>query len=143
MKSNDRYLGNPNLPTSQAEFEYTPEMIKEMDKCKNNILHFAENHFYIINLDVGRIKIKLHPYQKRILRSLRDNRFVCLLSSRQAGKTTVMTIYCLWLACFQNDQRVLLVANKEETAKEIFARVRLAYENLPNFFDKIIEFLNS
>jgi len=133
MKSNDRYLGNPNLPTSQAEFEYTPEMIKEMDKCKNNILHFAENYFYIINLDVGRIKIKLHPYQKRILRSLRDNRFVCLLSSRQAGKTTVMTIYCLWLACFQNDQRVLLVANKEETAKEIFARVRLAYENLPNF----------
>lgn len=133
MKANDRYLGNPNLPTSQAEFEFTPEMIKELDKCKTNILHFAENHFYIVNLDVGRVKIKLHAYQKRILRSLRDNRFVCLLSSRQAGKTTVMTIYCLWLACFQNDQRILLVANKEETAKEIFARIRLAYENLPNF----------
>lgn len=86
MKGNDRYLGNPNLPTSQAEFEYSPEMIKEINKCKQNILHFAENHFYIVNLDVGRIKIKLHPYQKRILRSLRDNRFVCLLSSRQAGK---------------------------------------------------------
>jgi len=86
MKPNDRYLGNPNLPTSQAEFEFTPEMIKELDKCKTNILHFAENHFYIINLDVGRVKIKLHAYQKRILRSLRDNRFVCLLSSRQAGK---------------------------------------------------------
>jgi len=133
MKSNDRYLGNPNLPTPAAEFEYTPEMIKEMGKCKSNILHFAENHFFIVNLDVGRVKIKLHNYQKKILRSLRDNRFVCLLSSRQAGKTTVMTIYCLWLACFQNDQRILLVANKEETAKEIFARIRLAYENLPNF----------
>lgn len=133
MKPNDRYLGNPNLPTSQAEFEFTPEMIKEIAKCKQNILHFAENHFFIVNLDVGRVKIKLHGYQKRILRSLRDNRFVCLLSSRQAGKTTVMTIYCLWLACFQDDQRILLVANKEETAKEIFSRVRLAYENLPNF----------
>ena len=133
MKSNDRYLGNPNLPTSQAEFEFTPEMIKEIAKCKQNILNFAENHFYIVNLDVGRVKIKLHPYQKRILRSLRDNRFVCLLSSRQAGKTTVMTIYCLWLACFQDDQRILLVANKEETAKEIFSRIRLAYENLPNY----------
>ena len=133
MKPNDRYLGNPNLPTSQAEFEYSAEMISEIKKCKTNILHFAENHFYIVNLDVGRIKIKLHAYQKRILRSLRDNRFVCLLSSRQAGKTTVMTIYCLWLACFNNDQRILLVANKEETAKEIFARIRLAYENLPNF----------
>jgi hypothetical protein len=133
MKPNDRYLGNPNLPTPQAEFEYSAEMIKEIGKCKQNILHFAENYFYIVNLDVGRIKIKLHPYQKRILRSLRDNRFVCLLSSRQAGKTTVMTIYCLWLACFNQDQRILLVANKEETAKEIFARVRLAYENLPNY----------
>lgn len=86
MKGNDRYLGNPNLPTPAAEFEYTPEMIKEMGKCKANILHFAENHFFIVNLDVGRVKIKLHNYQKRILRSLRDNRFVCLLSSRQAGK---------------------------------------------------------
>jgi hypothetical protein len=80
------YLNNPNLPTVGAEFEYTPEMLAEMQLCSENVLHFAENHFYIINLDEGRQKIKLHLYQKRALRMIRDNRFSLLLFSRQTGK---------------------------------------------------------
>jgi len=127
------YLGNKNLPTSDTKFEYTPAMINELKKCKKNILHFAENYFYIVNLDRGKEKIQLYSCQKRVLRSLRDNRFVILLSSRQSGKTTQMTIYCLWNACFQEDQRILIVANKEQTAKSIFKRIRIAYEMLPNF----------
>ena len=55
------------------------------------------------------------------------------MASRQTGKTTMMTIYALWIACFQDDQRILIVANKEQTAISIFSRVRLAYENLPNY----------
>jgi hypothetical protein len=127
------YLGNNKLPTRETKHEYTPEMINELKKCRKNILHFAENHFYIVNLDRGKEKITLHPCQKRVLRGLRDNRFVILLSSRQAGKTTMMTIYSLWIACFSEDQRLLIVANKEQTAKNIFKRIRTAYEMLPNF----------
>jgi len=56
-----------------------------------------------------------------------------MLASRQCGKTTMMTIYALWNACFNKDQRVLIVANKEGTAIEIFQRIRLAYEELPNW----------
>ena len=129
------YLGNESLPTPDALFDYqsNPEWVKDIEKCKKNILYFAENFFYITNLDQGKIKIQLHLYQKRILRSLRDNRFVCMLSSRQSGKTTLFTIYALWIVCFQEDQRVLIVANKESTAINIFKRVRMAYEKLPNY----------
>jgi hypothetical protein len=56
-----------------------------------------------------------------------------LLFSRQTGKSTISTIFCLWTACFNNDQNILLVANKESTAKEIFKRIRLAFEELPNW----------
>lgn len=132
-KENKFYLGNKNLPTPETRFEWTSEMLSELKKCSKNILHFAENYFYIVNLDRGKEKIKLHNYQKRILRSLRDNRFVCFLSSRQSGKTTLMTIYALWVSCFFEDQRILIVANKEQTAINIFKRVRLAYEQLPNY----------
>jgi len=127
------YLGNERLPTTSTKFEYTPDMINELKKCKKNLLHFAENYFFIINLDRGKEKIKLYSCQKRVLRSLRDSRFIILLSSRQSGKTTQMTIYCLWNACFNDDQRILIVANKEQTAKNIFKRIRMAYEMLPNF----------
>ena len=45
--------------------------------------------------------------------------------------TTTITIYALWLVCFQADKRITIVANKESTAKEIFARIKMAYEQLP------------
>jgi hypothetical protein len=134
------YLNNPNLPTTEAEFEYTPEMLAELDECRESVLHFAENHFHIINLDEGKQKIKLHLYQKRALRMIRDNRFSLLLFSRQTGKSTICTIFCLWTAIFQSDQRIMLVANKESTAKEIFKRIRMAYENLPNWLKAPIQY---
>lgn len=133
------YMNNPNLPSKGAEYEYTPEMLKEIEKCKDSLLHFAENYFYILNLDEGRQKIKLYPAQKRILRGLRDNRFFCLTASRQIGKSTIATIFILWLANFFPDQKILLVANKESTAMEIFQRVRMSYEMLPNWLKSPID----
>ncbi len=129
----DYYLGNPNLPGSNTKFEWTPKMLKELKKASQNLLYFAETFFYIVNLDRGREKINLHSCQKRSLRKMRDNRFFILLASRQIGKTTMMTIYTLWHACFNADQRILIVANKEGTAKDIFSRIRMAYEELPNW----------
>lgn len=127
------YLGNKNLPTEKAEFDWTTKMVSDLKKCQKNLLYFAENFFTIINLDRGREKIKLHKCQKRVLRALRDDRFNVVLASRQVGKTTMMTIYTLWVACFSADQRILVVANKEQTAINIFKRIRLAYEQLPNW----------
>ena len=127
------YLGNSNLPSANMEFEWTPKMVRELKKAKQNILYFAENFFFIVNLDKGKMKIPLYASQKRVLRSLRDNRFVACLASRQTGKTTMMTIYALWIACFEEDQRILVVANKEQTAINIFSRIRTAYEMLPNY----------
>lgn len=294
------YLGNENLPTKGAQFEYTPEQMRELSKCSKNILHFAENYFYILNIDDGKKKIKLYKAQKRVLRQMMDNRFFILLASRQIGKalaldtpiktptgwttmgdlkigdvvygsdgnpcnvtqayetrhnrpcyeiefdngetiiadedhnwftqtkaersktngsvkttkeifdtlftkakepnhripysvgkvqtphielklpayviiknirlvesvpvrcievdsadhlflagktlipthnSTLMTIYILWMANFHSDQRILLVANKESTAIEIFSRVRMAYEMLPNWLKSpVVEF---
>lgn len=130
-KKEKYYMGNKNIPARGAEFEYTPEMVSEIEKCTKDIIHFGENYFYILNIDEGRQKIKLYPFQKRVLEGIRDNRFFVLVSSRQLGKSTISTIYLLWLANFFPDQKILLVANKEDTAKEIFSRVRMAYEMLP------------
>jgi hypothetical protein len=91
---NDRYLNNPNLPTAQAQFEYTPEMVSELKKCKDNVLHFAENYFHIISVDDGRQKIPLHTYQRKALRMIRDNRFNLLLFSRQSGKCLKDSTLC-------------------------------------------------
>ena len=126
------YLGNKNLPVPETNFEWTPEMVEDLERCRKSILHFAK-FFYIVNLDEGKQAIKLYPYQKRILKALVDDRFNVVLASRQIGKTTILTIFALWMVCFTDDYRVLLIANKEGTAINIFKRIRLAYEMLPNY----------
>jgi hypothetical protein len=127
------YRGDKNVPKEDAQFEWTPKMVKEIKKCKDDILYFAEQHFNIVNLDTGKGVIKLYKAQKRTLKSLAENRLVCVLASRQCGKTTLTTIYSLWNTCFYDHQRVIIVANKENTAINIFKRIRLAYEELPNY----------
>jgi len=132
-KDSQYYMGNKHLPNAKWKGEYTKEQVAMLKKAKRNILYFAENFFHIVNLDTGKETIKLYPAQKTALRAMRDNRYYILLASRQIGKSTLMTIYLLWQACFKSDQRILLVANKEATAIEIFQRVRMAYEELPNW----------
>jgi hypothetical protein len=132
-KRKQEYMGNPNLPTANAVFEYTPEMVAEIEKCKKSLLHFAENYFYIIDPDEGKKIIPLFDYQVRLLKAFEIHKQNIVLSSRQSGKTTVMTILALHVACFENHKNVVIVANKEETAKNIFKRVKMAYEELPNW----------
>lgn len=131
-KKAEFYQGNDGLPTPETQFTWTQEMVEDLDKCRKSILQFSK-HFVIVNLDKGKIPIDLRDYQKRILKALSKHRMVAVLSSRQSGKTTLMTIYALWIACFKKDQRILIIANKEKTAISIFNRVRLAYEKLPNY----------
>jgi hypothetical protein len=127
------YMNNPSLPTPDAEFDWTQEMLEDFQKCQNDINYFAEKFFTIINIDRGKELIDLYRAQKRVLRSMVKNKRVVLLSSRQAGKTTMVTIFALWFCCFNNDKSVLIVANKEKTAIEILGRIRLAYELMPNW----------
>ena len=133
------YQGNENILRRDGTFKWTDEMVADFKLCHKSILHFAENHFFIVSLDRGKEKIELYKYQKRLLKAFKSNRFNVVLSSRQSGKTTTITIYALWIACFQKDKRITIVANKEATAKEIFARIKLAYEQLPIYLKPAIK----
>ena len=62
-----------------------------------------------------------------------DSLYLCGNQYIPTHNTTLMTIYALWIACFNKDKRVLVVANKEKTAINIFRRIRTAYEMLPNY----------
>ena len=125
------YKGNENLLRGNTQFKWTPSMMEELKLCNKSILHFAEQYFYITTLDDGKKKIQLYKYQKNLLKAFKNNRFNIVLSSRQSGKTTTITIYALWIVCFQSDKRITIVANKESTAKEIFSRIKMAFEQLP------------
>lgn len=277
MSKRSHYLNNENLPLPSTAYSYTQEMMEDLLKSKNSLLHFVENHFTIVNVDEGEQTIKLYPAQKRILKALCKHRFVVTLASRQSGKaldvdtpimtptgfvrmgdlktgdqvygsddkpcnvihafdilynrkcykvifdngseiiadadhlwstqanndhetsvktteqikqtltthhripkndqyfyikdiqevesrpvrcisvdspdhlylagkdlipthnSTLMCAYTLWKACFNKHQRIVIAANREDTAIEIFGRIRLAYEHLPNWLKPGVE----
>lgn len=80
------YLGNPLLKKAGEAIEFTSEMLQEYMKCMNDPIYFSEKYIQIVHVDKGQIPIKLYEYQKEIIKSSHENRFVIVNSSRQSGK---------------------------------------------------------
>ena len=83
---NGGYLGNPLLKKAGEAIEFTSEMLQEYMKCMNDPIYFSEKYIQIVHVDKGQIPIKLYEYQKEIIKSSHENRFVIVNSSRQSGK---------------------------------------------------------
>jgi hypothetical protein len=84
-KSTPFYEGNTSLRKGNIVFEYTPEEIQEIKKCAKDIVYFANTHCTVMT-DDGLQRIKLRPYQERMLRQFAAERFNVCLASRQIGK---------------------------------------------------------
>lgn len=133
------YLGNKSLPTAESKYEMTPQMIAAMRRSMTDVHFFAETFFTIIDGNRKRTHIELREYQKRMLKTMKENNRVIFNTSRQIGKSTLMTIYALWLANFNPDQLIIILAHKETMAKEIFGRIKLAYTELPNWIKEPVD----
>ena len=130
-KENIFFKGNPNLKAPDVKIEFTAHQIQEYVKCSQDPVYFIENYCKIVSLDDGIVLFKMHPYQKRIIEAVHNNRNVIAMLFRQAGKSTTMAAYLLWYATFNDNTTSVLLANKLATAREIFDRVQLMYELLP------------
>lgn len=79
------FVHDLDLRRANINFKYSQEEQKEVVRCANDILYFADKYAYSMT-DDGIQKITLRPYQRRMLKSFQDNRWVILLASRQVGK---------------------------------------------------------
>jgi hypothetical protein len=122
--------GNKNLRAPDVEWVWKPEEITETAKCAVDMDHFIK-YITIISLDHGRVKFKPRPYQQRIIDTIANDRFSCIMAPRQCGKTTATAAPILHYAMFNEDYNILILAHKADAAKDILARIKMAYEELP------------
>ena len=134
--STDAYLGNPNLKKVNTPVEFTEEQIVEYQKCAKDPLYFMEKYIQIVSLDEGLIPFKLYDFQKKIVRTIHENRFTICKLPRQSGKSTTTISYLLHFALFNPNSNIALLANKSSTARDILSRLQLAYENLPKWLQQ-------
>jgi len=136
------FQGNPDIRAAKEKVAMTEHEINEYIKCKEDILYFAENYYYIQTIDHGRIKIPLWEFQKKMLKAFIDpspKRHIIVLSARQMSKTTVSALYLLHMMLFSKESNIAILANNERTSREILSRIQMAYLNLPLWLQKGVE----
>lgn len=136
IKDYRAYLGNANLKRKGVDIEWTEDMVSEFVKCAKDPIYFAQQYIQIVHVDHGLIPIRLYKYQKDIIRKTTKHRRTCVVTSRQAGKTTTAVCLILHYILFNDHKLVALLANKGDAAREILDRIKTAYEALPKWLQQ-------
>ena len=136
MSSDGTYMGNPLLKGEYVQQEFTKEQLAEYIKCSEDPVYFIGNYVKVVTIDSGLVPFTMYDWQRSIVRSVFDNRFVICKIPRQSGKTTTLVSCILHFVLFNPDYKAAILANKLKTATEIMDRVKIAYENLPKWLQQ-------
>lgn len=136
-KNNTGYRNNPKLKPPGVELQYTEEQLREYVKCANDPVYFCSKYVKVKTLDKGVMPFELYDYQQKFVNAIHGNRFVISKWPRQSGKSTSVIGYITHYVTFNQSVSCAILANKLKTAKdELFAKLQLAYENLPHFLQQ-------
>jgi hypothetical protein len=130
------YLGNPNLKAAGVVHQYTKEQVEEYIKCAGDVEYFARSYIKIVNVDYGLMPFNMWDFQAKMLKTFQDNRFSICKLPRQVGKSTTSIAYILHLVLFTDQQNVAILANKGALARDLLAKLQLAYEYLPKWLQQ-------
>jgi hypothetical protein len=106
---------------------------QEYINCAKDPVYFMKKYCMIQHPTRGRIKFNLYPFQEGTLNLLQKHERNIILKSRQLGISTLSAGIALWQMIFQKDTNVLVIATKQDTAKNLVTKVKFMYENLPSW----------
>lgn len=105
----------------------------EYVKCAQDPVYFMKKYCQIQHPTRGRIPFNLYKFQERSLEQFQHNDYNIILKSRQLGISTISAGYSLWMMLFQEDKNVLVIATKQEVAKNLVTKVREMHNYLPSW----------
>lgn len=120
----DTQLLKPNLV-----YKRTKEEIDDFKKCMFNPIYFASKCY--IKTPTGLKPCTLRDYQVKYINHLVDHRFSILRACRQAGKSVITAIFCLWMIIFHNDKIALLLSKSGAAGRDLLAKIKDMYRYLP------------
>ena len=107
--------------------------MKEIMRCGTDAAYFISKYVKISHPVKGPIPFETFPYQDKCLAAFQKHRFVITNKSRQLGLSTLSAAYSLWMALFQREKNVLVIATRLEVAKNFIKKVNGMYDNLPKW----------
>ena len=111
------YLGNSQLKDTNVKIQWTEHRKQEFIKCAADPIYFITKYIQVFTVDDGIQPFTLWDFQKRLIDTVHDNRFIICKMPRQTGK-------CV---CFQQLTRIR--NKKTGEIKEIFIGALYDYLN--------------
>ncbi len=110
------------------------QLIKEeYSKCIKDSAYFMRRYCMIQHPTKGKIPFDLYDFQEDVLEDFQKERYSVILKARQLGLSTLTGGYSLWLMLFHQDKNILVIATKQEVAKNLVTKVRVMHDNLPSW----------
>ncbi len=112
---------------------------EEYKKCSKDPVHFMKKYCIIQHPEKGKINFHLFPYQEQCLSDFNTNRFVIVNKGRQLGLSTLVAGFILHRMLFNTDFNALVIATKQDVAKNLVTKVRVMHDNLPSWLRGVAE----
>jgi hypothetical protein len=105
----------------------------EYVRCAKDPVHFMRKYCKIQHPTRGKINFDLYPFQEKTLLQFAAHDYSVILKSRQLGISTLTAGYTLWSMVFNQDFNALVIAIKQDTAKNLVTKIRVMHEFLPSW----------
>lgn len=102
-------------------------------RYRNDPCAFISECIKVIHPIRGMVPFALYPFQRIIVKALKEKRFNILRKFRQAGITTIVAAYALWLCIFHEYKSVVILSIGDTEATEVLARIKTMYSELPQW----------
>jgi len=106
---------------------------EEYQRCAQDPVYFMKKYCKIQHPTKGKINFNLFEFQEKTLTEFKNHRYNIILKSRQTGISTLTAGFSLWKMLFNDDFNVLVIATKQEVAKNLVTKVRIMNQFLPSW----------
>ena len=107
--------------------------VSEIIKCGKEPAYFLNKYLKIQHPVKGLIPFNTYPFQDDCVQHFINHRFNIVLKSRQLGLSTLAAAYSVWLAIFQKEKNILVIATKLSVAQNFITKVKSMIKSLPKW----------
>ncbi|MCJ7651480.1 MAG: terminase family protein, partial [Candidatus Lokiarchaeota archaeon] len=143
IKSRIRYKKIPGYSDLYGTISFCTQIYevftlpRKLERQRNSLDHPKNKRLYIKDIR----KIETEPMQCIAVDS-EDHLFLCGKTFIPTHNSTTAVSYLLHYAIFNDSVNIAILANKAQTAKDLLARLQLAYENLPKWLQQGVKIWN-
>lgn len=95
--------------------------------------YFCATYIYIRFPGKGKILFELRDAQRETVSLWLNERFTLALKARQIGFSTLVSVFCFWLAFFYTDRQIIMLSKGERESIKLLAKAKYAYRFMPDW----------